>query len=126
MRLARSRRCRHGREHEAETRGDFGPISGLQRRVQAGLTGAVAGRASWPPLRLQSLTGQESRSLTARLPPPYLPSFFLTTAGIRFTAPKPDLYLYDVVIRLHSVGRFFFALQSTASSSVRGSFSARR
>merc|ERR1712196_5670 len=42
--------------------------------------------------------------------------------GIRFTAPKPDLYLYDVVIRLHSVGRPFLALQSTASSSVRGSF----
>jgi hypothetical protein len=73
-----------------------------QRRARAWL---LIG-ASRLPLRLQSATREESRSPETAFPSTS-PFVFPTTAGIRFTAPKPDLYLYNVVIRLHSVGRPF-------------------
>merc|ERR1712118_397921 len=57
----------------------------------------------------------------ARLFPLQLPSFSRRPPAFG-TAPEPDLYLYNVVIRLHSLGRIFFALQSTARSSMWGCF----
>merc|ERR1712139_642959 len=56
-----------------------------------------------PPFAGQYETNYAAR---VRLSPPYLPSFSRRPPAFGI-APKPDLYLYDVVIRLHSVGRLF-------------------